>query len=304
MASNYNYKSPVTWQCMAIDNEADDGQVVVGSTIHQSTGWVGRVTRCSRDQDYGVETSVSLVSGCRELAVKGSSAIVGLDCGNIQVMNKCSLENISSVQCHDDFITAVKMPSANQVLTCSADCCIIQWDLSEGSVTSRRRLNYAHGDVVWDLDMKPLDLNTFITCGQDCRLVVWDLRTSSRPAQTVARLKWAPLACLWSKKNDHYVYSGSADGSVSAIDLRKPGTDVATRVLSNRSVFRLRFVDDKLAILSSSCALTMVADVTLDTLYQGSSLHTDHIRDVIWDGKKVISIGSHCQEFVEHHLEI
>ncbi|CAI7755644.1 unnamed protein product [Closterium sp. NIES-54] len=79
-----------------------------------------------------------------------------------------------------------------------------------------------HRATVEDVQFSPSDARLFCSVGDDYCLLLWDTRHGTTPVNKVERAHNADLHCVdWSRLDDNYVLTGSADHSVRLFDRRK-----------------------------------------------------------------------------------
>ena len=85
----------------------------------------------------------------------------------IQLKN-CNLKNITSIHCHNDWITSVSIFPSGNIISTSADKSIIIYDIFFKIL---QYIQNAHDRAINYVEIK--DENNFITCSDDKSIILW-----------------------------------------------------------------------------------------------------------------------------------
>ncbi|GJP56047.1 hypothetical protein CLOM_g15114 [Closterium sp. NIES-68] len=122
------------------------------------------------------------------------------------------------------------------VLSGGTDCHVVLWGLQDhvskastddsselaAPVLHCRETFTGHRATVEDVQFSPTDARLFCSVGDDYCLLLWDTRHGTTPVNKVERAHNADVHCVdWSRLDDSYVLTGSADHSVRLFDRRK-----------------------------------------------------------------------------------
>lgn len=112
-----------------------------------------------------------------------------------KLASKCGLE----VKGHPKFTTGRWNPHQNctQIATTN-DTCIRGWDLR--TMQQVYAIDYAHSQLVRDLDFNPNKQYNLASCGDDCKTKFWDIRNTQEPTLVLSdHSHW-----VWSVRYNHF----------------------------------------------------------------------------------------------------
>ncbi|CAD8125436.1 unnamed protein product [Paramecium sonneborni] len=202
------------------------------------------------------------------------------------------------------------------------DCKILLWDindyqtrLSTSSIfTSKRELSNicgndsikldkrtvltGHQAEVVDMSFNKFQTDQLISCCQNRQIICWDQRIDGGKCWNLNDVHKKDIHCVsWSQHDENYIASGSLDGSVHIIDIRKPiGIQDYVKEVDNLSqVYSLQFGPDRNHLTIGSEELYSVNFQTKETTFCYFG-HKGSINDFDINDKSPWTYVSTCQE--------
>lgn len=223
------------------------------------------------------------------------------------------LNEKSKLPVHEGIITGMVPGNGGRfVTTCSTDQSISQVDLNTGA--TRKRIGTAHLSHVLSIDALPSnDSNLFITCGKDKEIVTWDLR-DRLSGSYYAYCNSCPSAVQYCERDEQYFVVGTYDSHLMLFDTRNNRTEVQSRSMECKRITKIRRIPipaaaaaagvtcGLMAVMSDHNVVSIVKELSLGSVYQGSSIHTGIITDLQVIRGEVFTIGHGIQHLVQHTL--
>lgn len=222
--------------------------------------------------------------------------LVGRDDGIVSIHSTQTLEEVHSIDAHEDIISMVQYDHQNRGIFASSswDGCISWWDYSRGQCAHKINAHYGH---VNDFSFYSKDTNMLSSVGQDGFMRVWDRRVGINCVQ-LYDLGQAGSCCLWDKSNDNNIIVGTDSGILSFWDFRSAKNNIAVDIspvnvdLHKARIRRIVQVPEKNLIVTAS------DDTTISLLGPGYEVinkfteHSDYVTDIVYDEKQSLYSSS------------
>lgn len=177
--------------------------------------------------------------------------VVGSDDMYIRVYNYNTLEKVTSIEAHGDYIRhLVVHPQLPYLLTSSDDCTVKAWDWEKNWETFRTY--EGHGHYVMQVSLNPKDLNAFATASLDSTIKVWGITGTTAAHFTLSGHTQGINCVEYVPEGDKpYLISGADDMTVRIWDYQ---TKQCVHVLEGHSnnIAAVSFHPD-LPLIVSSC---------------------------------------------------
>jgi len=277
--------------CKNINNN-DIRSIIVGGSNLEGNIWNGSISLL-----YNVKGKENiykqLSSGVTSVRISGSDnmlVLVGRDDGIVSIHSTQTLEEVHSIDAHEDIISMVQDDYQNRGIFASAswDGSITWWDYSRGQCILKLNAHYGH---VNDFCLNSKDTNMLCSVGQDGFMRIWDKRSGNNCLQ-LYDLGQAGSCCLWDKINDNSIIVGTDSGSLSFWDLRslKDNNNEIKSIDINLHKNRIR----RIIQIPEKNLIATASDDTTITILGGNEViktykeHNDYITDIAYDEKQNI----------------
>ncbi|XP_026054489.1 methylosome protein WDR77 [Carassius auratus] len=297
----------------AVDYRADGSLLLAASSLSgrcwQGSLWVYSDPKLAPSEGFckaGVQTEAG-VTDARWISDR--SLLLASDAGSVELWELAEderlLMNRFSRLEHDDVVTGVSVGAGGRhAVSCSVDCRIKVWDLSQETVTSSYN---AHSQPVSCVACSPVDESLFLSCAQDGRLLLWD-RRKPKPASRldVVSPSCCPTAVAWHPHKSSTIAYGDELGRVTLRDLQT--SDGAQTINAHsRRVSRLTFSSDSsplLASISDDCSVAVVT-AELREIFRDRR-HQDFVRGVCWvpGGSNVLTTVGWDHQVLHHSVTV
>jgi len=222
--------------------------------------------------------------------------LVGRDDGIVSIHSTQTLDEIHSIDAHEDIISMVQYDHQNRGIFASSswDGCISWWDYSRGQCVQKINAHYGH---VNDFSFCSKNTHMLSSVGQDGFLRIWDKRVGINCVQ-LYDLGQAGSCCLWDTINDNNIIVGADSGLLSFWDFRSgkdnSGMDVSPPNI-NLHKTRIRRI---IQIPEKNMIVTASDDTTITLLGQGYEVisrfaeHSDYVTDIVYDENQFLYTSS------------
>ena len=277
--------------CLCKNNSNDIRGIIVGGSNLEGNIWNGSIALVYNNVKGKENIYKQLSAGVTSVRISGSDGmlvLVGRDDGIVSIHSTQTLEEVHSIDAHEDIISMVQDDHQNRgIFACASwDGSITWWDYSRGQCILRLNAHYGH---VNDFCLNSKDTNMLSSVGQDGFMRIWDKRSGNNCLQ-LYDLGQAGSCCLWDKANDNNIIVGTDSGSLSFWDLRsmKDNNDIKSITIDvhKNRIRRITQIPEMNIIATAS------DDTTITTLGLGREViktfkeHNDYITDIAYDEKQ------------------
>ncbi|GAB0092465.1 hypothetical protein DMENIID0001_074580 [Sergentomyia squamirostris] len=181
----------------------------------------------------------------------------------------------------------------SKIVSVDNAACIKLWNVNFLDVESTHTFHHAHGDSITGVSTRPGSDDIFVSVSRDRSALIWDRRQALKPASGMLQKHKEHLtAVAWvldsGQEETHLMKVGDNSGSILTLDMRNPNEIIKEISAFNRPVKRIKCSEGFYAV----CGLTNIFKIynINDQLITEDTSMTDFIRDVVFHGKKVVSL--------------
>ena len=289
------------WQSMRY--MPSTSRLILLSSSYDKGTWEGYVTKFDDQMRVTQTVNPGLGSGSvlvRSPVAEDENGITCAFAAGYVVTYDSRLDEVSRLPVHDSMITGLVAGNGGRFLTtCSTDQSISQVDVKTG--VTRKKIRTAHLSHVLSIDCLPSnDSNIFLSCGKDKEIVSWDLR-NQKAGTSFAFCNSCPSALQYCASDENYFLVGTYDSHVLLFDVRSNKAEVQARDMQVDRIHRIKRLDGgRVAVIGNHNVLNVVKELSIQSMYEGSALHTGNIRDAELIKGQLFSIGHGLQQLVKH----
>lgn len=284
--------------CKSFGNNDVKG-LIIGASNLEGNIWDGSIALVYNNNVNKENVFKQLPAGVTSVRIADNDnmlVLVGRDDGIVSIHSTQTLDEIHSIDAHEDIVSMVHYDHHNRGVFASSswDGCISWWDYSRGQCNLRINAHYGH---VNDFSFKSNDTNMLSSVGQDGFMRIWDKRVGPNCIQ-LYDLGQAGSCCLWDNNNDNNIIVGTDSGVISFWDFRagKGNDDMDVSPVSidlhKSRIRRIIQIPEKNLIVTASDDTTITLLGSDYKIVNRYAEHSDYVTDIVYDGNQCLYTSS------------